>query len=198
MLFQRVSIPASKWCNYARPSIFSSYPCVGYTGSKGFTAIEFLLALAVASVLFISAVAGASQRNERLQIDDAARNLQLTMAFARNQAISRRSSIRVCPASEMLECSEGGNWNNGWLVVDSETQEVLRSVEPGARELQIMTDSGVSRFVQFNTLGDAYGTAGEFVVCHSMQQDYAAGLRVSAVGLVEHIEDQQGRCSSQS
>jgi len=163
----------------------------------GFTAIEFLLALAAVSVLFVSVIAGASHRNERLEVDDAARNLQLTLAFARNQAISRRSSVRVCPASELLDCADNGNWNHGWLVIDTETQEVIRTMEPGAADVQIIAGPGVSKFVQFNTLGDAYGTAGEFVVCHLLQQDYATGLRISAVGLVEHTEDQAGLCSSQ-
>ncbi len=192
MLYQRESSPAPVRCNHA------CYSFINPAGFGGFTAIEFLLTLAAVSVLFISVVAGASQRNERLQVDEAARNLQLTMAFARNQAISRRSSVRVCPASDLLECSENGSWNKGWLVIDTDTEEVIRTIEPAAGEVQFLTDPGVSRYVQFNTLGDAYGTAGEFVVCHALQKDYSAGLRISAVGLVEHTENQSERCADQA
>jgi len=154
---------------------------------KGLSAVEFLMILAAASIVFVSVVAGASQRNERWLVDDSARNLQLSLAFARNQAITRRSSIRVCPASEQLDCTDQGDWNQGWMVVDMDSNEVLRLSEPGPTEVQLFADPGVNRYVQFNMRGDAYGTAGEFVFCHQYQQDYSVGLQVSAVGLVEHM-----------
>lgn len=163
----------------------------------GLSAVEFLIILAAASIVFVSVLAGASQRNERWLVDDSARNLQLSLAFARNQAITRRSSVRVCPASEQLDCNVEGDWNRGWMVVDMDSNEVLRFSEPGPTEVQLFADPGVNRYVQFNMRGDAYGTAGEFVFCHQYQQDYSAGLQVSAVGLVEHMAAVNVNCEKE-
>jgi Tfp pilus assembly protein FimT len=163
----------------------------------GLTAIEFLLIIAVVSVIFVGLVAGASQRNDRLLVDDAARTLHLTLAYARNQAIISGDSVRVCPASHQLECSEKGNWNSGLIVQDHETGEVLRLIEPGNPAIRFLADSGVSQYVQFNIRGDAFGTAGEIQVCHQLKQDYSVGLRISAVGLVEHIDVDSNRCTTQ-
>jgi type IV fimbrial biogenesis protein FimT len=164
---------------------------------QGFTAIEFLLVLAAASVIFVSAVSAASQRNDRLLVDDAARNLQLSLAFARNQAISRRSSVRVCPATQLLECAEDGNWNDGLIVLDRDSGEVLRLIEPSDKEIRFVADAGISRYVQFNELGDAFGTAGEFQVCYEPSPNYVVGLRVAAVGLVAHFDTDGSQCIQQ-
>lgn len=200
MLCQEISFHSLSRCVLARLHFgrFSgAEPGRFLSHQAGLSAIEFLLILAASSVIFVSAVTAASQRNERLLVDDAARNLQLSFAFARNQAISRRSSVRVCPASQLLECAEQGNWNSGLIVLDNETGEVLRLIEPSDKDIQFFTDSGVSRYVQFNELGDAFGTAGEFQVCHQLRQDYTIGLRIAAVGLVEHFDADASRCSKQ-
>ena len=196
MLYQGYSLLSLLKCDLFR--LRFNHQSDQSTGRQtGFTAIEFLVILAAASVIFVNAVTMASQRNERLLVDDAARNLQLSFAFARNQAISRRSSVRVCPASLSLDCAEQGNWNSGLIVLDNDTGEVLRLIEPSNSDIRFVADSGVSRFVQFNELGDAFGTAGEFHVCYQNLQDYAVGLRVAAVGLVEHFDTDSSLCSKQ-
>ncbi len=194
---------------YAQGSFFAPYGCTLShfqfgnqtdclkSRQTGLTAIEFLLVIAAVSVVFVGLVAGASHRNDRLLVDDAARTLQLTLAYARNQAITSGDSVRVCPASQQLECSEQGDWNNGLIVQDYETGEVLRLVEPGHPAIRFLADPGVSQYVQFNIRGDAFGTAGEIQVCHQLQHDYSVGLRISAVGLVEHIDVDSDQCTAQ-
>lgn len=162
--------------------------------SRGFTAIEFMLAIAALSVVFISVVAGASQRNERLMINEVARTLQFSLSYARHQAINRRSAVQLCPTVDLVNCSDQGNWNQPWMVVDTDTGEIMRLVEPAAEGVRLTADAGVRHHVQFNELGDAFGTAGTFVVCHPDQADFAMVLQLSAVGEMEHLDAASGGC----
>ncbi len=162
--------------------------------NRGITAIEFLLGLAVASVLFVSLVAGASQRNERILVNEAARSLQFSLAFARNEAISRRSVVQICPTEDLVGCSPKGNWSLGWLVTDTETNEVLRLIEPQPGEVLLQTSQGVSQNVRFSMRGDAFGTSGDFILCHELQPDYVVSLRLSAVGTVEYMDLASNTC----
>lgn len=154
----------------------------------GITAIEFLLGLAAASVLLVSLVAGATDRNDRIMVNEAARSLQFSLAFARNQAISRRSVVQICPTEDLVNCASQGDWSLGWMVTDVDTQEVLRLIEPQPRELFMSATQGVSHGVRFSMLGDALETSGDFVLCHELQPDYAVTIRLAAVGTLEPVE----------
>ena len=162
----------------------------------GISAIEFLLVLGLASVIFVSAVSGATQRNERLMVNEAARSLQFSLAFARNQAITRRSSVQVCPTDDLVSCSTQGDWSQAWIVLDTDNGEVVRVVPAAAPEIRLVADSGVSLRVQFNELGDAFSTAGDFFLCHRDQEDFAVALRVNAVGEVVQLETDDSTCAT--
>jgi len=84
--------------------------------NSGFTLIELIITLTVASILMALAVPGfqsfISSNRLTAQINDVIADISLS----RNEAIKRNTTTGVCVSTSGTTCATGGNWANGWLV----------------------------------------------------------------------------------
>lgn len=162
--------------------------------SGGFTLLELMVSLAVAAVILVLALPEFSAILHKNRVRAASTNLYATMSLARNEAIKRRNSVRVCPSANGTSCRFDGVWTGGWIVFNNadgngspSAAEIIRRVDFVHPQLDIEQDNTVTAFVQFNATGDAFGTAGEFRICHTNTLVNAHAVRVSPAGRLEEV-----------
>ena len=150
----------------------------------GFTLIEMLVAIGVVAIL--SAIGIPALRNFTLQqrIGTTVQELQLDMAVARSEAITRAASVSLCTSSDGTSCT-GTGWEGGRIIFTDPNQngvvdagEVV--VRVGNAPLAGMTVSAVpaNAFVSFNRLGQV-NVATVFTVCHAGLNTRLLSVRTS-------------------
>ena len=88
---------------------------------SGFTLIELFVAITVVAVL--SAIGIPALRNFTLQqrIGTTVQELQLDIALARSEAITRASSVSLCTSSNGTACTATG-WEGGRIIFTDTNQ----------------------------------------------------------------------------
>src|SRR5690242_6030354 len=82
----------------------------------GFTLVELLFTLAIASILVtigIPALGSILARSHRRAVEDM---LHEGLVHARETAIMRNVRVIVCPSPDGKICVTTTDWQNGWLI----------------------------------------------------------------------------------
>ncbi len=91
---------------------------------SGFTLIELMVALAVATIVLTVGVPSFQmiiENNRTLTLND---NISATLKLARSEAIARSRAITVCYSNDQTTCS--GAWSDGWIIfVDEDADRVF-------------------------------------------------------------------------
>lgn len=139
---------------------------------RGFTLVELMATLAVASIL-LSAVAvsyaGMIGRGSR---DAALGELSFTLSLARSEAIKRSATVSVCPSNDASSCS--GGWSDGWLMfvntdadappaIDS-GETVLRGYTNGRNGYNLIASASLQSGVSFRGRGTP-AASGSLIMC---------------------------------
>lgn len=101
------------------PLLDNHYPVFQVKPSaRGFTLIELMIVITVLSVMasLLSPTIGTMVRNHHA--DNLLSELELDIQFARNLSISNTNETELTPLDN--------DWNNGWVIRDRFTNEVLR------------------------------------------------------------------------
>ncbi|RYV01122.1 methylation site containing protein [Shewanella sp. OPT22] len=80
---------------------------------KGFTLVELMVTIAVASILLVIGAPSLTSLYETTRADQSIRKVQTIIAYARNQAISYNQVINLCPQANNV-C--GNDWKAGIQV----------------------------------------------------------------------------------
>lgn len=89
---------------------------LGTRAEKGFTLLELMVALTVASVLVVIAVPSFRDLLRRNQVSSASNALLADLSYARSEAITRGSIVSICPTSDGSTCADTQAYESGWLV----------------------------------------------------------------------------------
>lgn len=86
---------------------------------RGFTLIEAVVVMSIVAIMV--GLAGPYLRDLILaqRVKNASFDVFSTITFARSEAISRNSTVSITPS--------GGNWSNGWSVVEDAGGTTLRT-----------------------------------------------------------------------
>lgn len=170
----------------------------------GLTMIELLIGIAVLAIALGIALPNFASVLHKNRINSAASNLYASLNLARSEAVKQRCAARVCPSSDGSACRNDGDWSDGWLVfVDSDADgvpdatEIIRLTESVHPSVLMQADNTIEDHVQFNATGDAFGSAGQFRICHSNSAVKSKALSVSAVGRTDYFERTQVDCDTQ-
>lgn len=88
----------------------------------GFTLIELMVTLAIASILMLIAVPSFETYRRNAELTSATNTLLATINAARGEAMKRGMSAMVVPTNN------GNNWNAGWIVfVDTDRSQNFNS-----------------------------------------------------------------------
>lgn len=173
---------------------------------QGLSAIELMILIAVAGLIFIVSVPGSSWLLERSRINSASENLLTALNIAQKEAQARNSTARVCPSSNGRTCRRDNNWSLGWLVfsdgnADGEVQEIelLEVFEAPHEPIEIIASGAVRTAVSFTVAGlvdTENARDGQFVLCYPGSRLGARIVVVNADGWVYLKPERSSACES--
>lgn len=159
--------------------------------ARGFTLQETLVSLLIGGTL-VSGGAGLHTVVRESAKTAAANELMAHLALARSEAITRRTSVSMCPSRDRLTClkPESGHtvWQHGWLLyADSndngkpEPAEILSVGQPLSGDLVVRT-SRARRDVTYQPSGMAGGSTITFALCDARGAKFARYVTVNNTG----------------
>ncbi|MEE8428747.1 MAG: GspH/FimT family pseudopilin [Gammaproteobacteria bacterium] len=87
--------------------------------SKGFTLIELMVTLGIASIVLGMAAPAMRDMVQNSRITSQANELLASLGMARSEAVKRGTPVSICRSADLLSCSGGaGSWAAGWIVFD--------------------------------------------------------------------------------
>lgn len=161
-----------------------------HTTSRGFTAFDLLMAMAIAALLLTLGVPALRGYLAEQRLRAAARDLQSSLLHARDAAVHGRVTTVVCPGRPGADCDVQADWHGGWvLFTDGDGDRspgpddlLLRTA--AAREGVRMTGSEARRRLRFLPDGTAPGSNVTIEVCDPGGRAATRHLRVSNSGRI--------------
>ena len=84
--------------------------------TRGFTLVELLVTLAVATILITVAIPGFRTLIQNNRATTQANELLTGLLLARSEAIKRGIRVSVCSSTNQTNCAGSTNWATGWIV----------------------------------------------------------------------------------
>jgi type IV fimbrial biogenesis protein FimT len=84
--------------------------------SHGFTLIELMFTVAIAAIVLSFGVPNLQIYLNNNQKKTAINDLRTALSLARNTAITRRERTTVCKSANLADCTDDGDWSQGWIV----------------------------------------------------------------------------------
>lgn len=146
--------------------------------ANGFTLIELIVTIAVASILVAVAIPNFRTLLQNNRMTTHVNEFLSDVNFARSEAIKRRSNITICTSTTGTSCT-GGNWRDGRLIMDSSAL-VLRVRGPFETATDTLTTTGPDPLI-FDRSGAA-PLAISFTFCDSRGASYGKLLNINVIG----------------
>lgn len=143
-----------------------------WCGSRpaGFTLIETLVVMGIASVLIAMAAPSLQSVADSMRLTAASNSFLAHLYLARSEAIKRNGRVVVCKSSDGMACSITGGWDQGRLVFHDannngllDAGELVLAVEERLHpDLRMSGNTMVSRYVSFDPSGTTRLVGGGF------------------------------------
>ena len=174
---------------------------------QGLTVVELLIILAAIAIVVMISVPGSTVVLEHYRLKAASSDLAGSLNMAKQEAMSRNSTVKVCPSSNGRFCRTDGDWNHGWLVYsdgngDGTVQEIefIEAFAAPSQKVRIVATGAVENIASFTLAGlvpanDAQ--TGDFHVCHEGLGSRAKIVSIDSDGWVQvsRTESGDGVCS---
>jgi type IV fimbrial biogenesis protein FimT len=143
----------------------------------GYTLLELLIALSITSILStigLPAFSNLIAANRSIVCRDM---LLGAINFARFEAISRTSTITLCPKLKSNLC--GKSWSTGILIfIDKDQNGKISQEDEVIREIQVLTTEesltwnsfGSNNYLRYTSLGNTLNQNGTFIYCPSSKE----------------------------
>jgi type IV fimbrial biogenesis protein FimT len=141
--------------------------------THGFTLLELMVTLFIASILLGLAVPSFQQMTTRNRLVTYTNDFITTVNIARSEAVRRSATVAICRTNNGTSC--GGSWNTGWLAfVDANNDGVVgaAAVEPVLRvheglgpKYSLATDPVFANRITYSADG-ASSASGVLALCH--------------------------------
>ncbi|CAA0121606.1 Uncharacterised protein [Halioglobus japonicus] len=169
--------------------------------ATGYTLIELMAVLAIASTLLIVAIPMFRTQVQNSHMSAAATDLLSTFMSAKSQAIGLNYPVTVCisnnaPDPDNLVCVENGQWEDGWFTFvdidndgafDAAEEDLLKIHPPLAKHLTARSsqtgDGTLENSVTYRSNGLTNLTATrEIFICNAAR--YGVSARVLIVSML--------------
>jgi type IV fimbrial biogenesis protein FimT len=159
---------------------------------KGFTLLELLTTVGVATVLVSVAVPSFTNLTLNSRRASSINELVGALHFARNSAVTRNERVTVCASSNGTACAAVG-WNEGWVVFadgnGNQSVDFGETVFRAGAEVQgiSVVSSEFPNFFIYRPNGRVMGAAaatnsGDFTICDRRGAEYANVVIVDMSG----------------
>jgi type IV fimbrial biogenesis protein FimT len=141
---------------------------IGFARSAGFTMIELMMTIAIATVVMTLAIPSFRYITNANRIASEVNGLVGDMQFARAEAIKEGQGVTVCVSTNGTSCAAGDTfWQHGWIVISSVGAVGLLRVQPPFSSTDTFESPALST-VTFNREGYAGGlpAAGTLITLH--------------------------------
>ena len=154
--------------------------------NKGFSLIELIVTLSVASILMTLAVPSFSSFVKDNRLITQTNDFVTALNLARSEAIKRGDRVTVCKSSDQVSCSGSGGWNQGWIVFDDINGDGVVT-SPATNVLRV--HGSLSGGVSLN--GDAGASLDDYVsyVSSGATQKIVGGITATQSGLLALCDD---------
>lgn len=173
----------------------SKYSFLG--GNSGLTLLELIVTLTVVGILLTIAVPNLNALLQGQATATTADSLALSLAYARQEAVTRCRRVALCPSVDGENCVTGsGRWEEGWIVFIDEDEDFIRNSEeellrvgnPGSAGTTLRTSANFRDGLAYLPLGNSRGrtglATGTFRVCDSRGAENGISLVIARGGRV--------------
>lgn len=177
----------------------------------GFTLIELIVTVVMASVLIAIAVPNFSSliKNNRLAV--SANDLLAALQLARSEAVKRKEVMTLCASSESVSsddpgCTASTDWTDGWILFVDADDDGLRTTGAGSPELLIEVGEGtagrgltavgagaVAASVRFGRNGTA-SAGGTISICDDQGVPRSRAVKIEQYTGRTYIQEGAGAC----
>lgn len=178
-------------------------------GGTGFTLVEVLAALSIASVLTSLAAPAFSTFVRLMSVSSAASGMVSDLQLARSEAIKRGRRVSLCKSADGQNCASSGGWEQGWIIFEDVNsngtreggEQILQRQSPIDAKLRFTGNQSVSRYVSFVPTGSTLLVnggfqAGTLTVCgYSSQATPARQIVINAAGRARVQKTTLPQCS---
>lgn len=153
---------------------------------SGFTLVELLVTLAVATFLMSIAVPNFKTTIQNGRLVTQANDLLGALVYARSQAVTTGKNVVVCSSSTLSGCSSSAAWASGWIICQpdcSAAVNILRVHEAITGGNTLTNASNLASITFAPPSGAVTGVSGlYFDVCDSRGASYGRAIYVYPSG----------------
>lgn len=180
--------------------------------TNGFTLVELLVTLSVATILVTMAVPSFSEFVKNNRMITQTNELVTTLNMARSEAVRRGTQITLCKSATGSSCTTSGGWEQGWIMfVDAagsgtvaNTSNILRVQSALASSVTLRGGTNFASYVSFRSTGatQTIGTAaaaplaGVLVMCDD--RGFGANSRAIQISTIGRVSSTAGNGSGSS
>ncbi|WP_185231904.1 GspH/FimT family pseudopilin [Teredinibacter franksiae] len=144
-----------------------------FHSQRGMTLPELMMGIALFAILVSMAVPSFEGMMRRQELNAQLGLLNSTLAFARNQAITRKEDVTFCGTADGATCTTSSNWSAGWLVFVDENSNgnfdvgelVLRSGGEDGGQAKLNVVSAVPLSVRYQASGESETGVSTLYLC---------------------------------
>lgn len=199
-LFVLIRVGAENWIQYQRR--------IRHRGQFGFSVIELLTVMAVASISLVVVAPSLRQLSANWQLKTAANSLYYSLLLARSEAIKRNERVVLCKSADGNTCDTSGGWQQGWIVfVDSNNntkvdmgESIVLYQQQFQPNLRITGNLPLSNYISYKGSGATAQMSGAFqagtlTACSASKgQVDAHKIIVNSVGKARRIKETISSC----
>ena len=142
---------------------------------RGFTLIEALAVVIVASVLVTAAVPAVQDFVIRTRMSTEVNTFVASLYLARSDAVKQLRNVNLCPVDANGNCEPGNdNWEQGWKVYYTDAAGAEVAIQQNAALPARFTISGSHSNITYTPVGQA--NAGNYKFCDT--DNIAEGRKV--------------------
>lgn len=139
-------------------------------GYKGFSLVELMVTLAIASIATMVAIPSFSTFMQNNRMTTNTNDFITSLNIARSEAVKRGSKVTLCKSANGIDCTADDHWEQGWIIfVDSNDNAAVDAGEPLLLVHQALNDhttlvgnTNVANYISYAAAGFTQVAGGGF------------------------------------
>lgn len=162
------------------------------TTYHGFTLVELMIVLAIAGILFSTALPSFSKMLAKNQQTAQLYTLFQHHQLARSEAIKNNQNVLLCKSSNGQECTPHSKWSDGWIIFsDTDNDKKINGDETVVFVQQSLATQlslkykgfGSHNYIRYFPNGSS-STNGTFTLCNQFDNTDAKSIIIARTGRV--------------